>query len=546
MPIRILACEVVSKIAAGEVVDRPASVVKELVENSLDAGATQISVETQDGGVRLIRVIDNGSGIPATDVERAFHRYATSKIETVTDLEKISTLGFRGEALPSIASAADVEILTKADTDTAGTYLHVKSSNVAKRDKRTRPQGTTVTVHHLFRNVPARLKFLKSATTESGHIANLLSQYALAFPEVRFNLVLDGRLTLHTSGNGSLEEVVAEVYGLEVARQMLKIGETDQVPGVSGLVSPPSLARSSRSYLSFFVNRRWVSSSLLARATEDAYHGLLMTGKHPIAIVNVSLPPQELDINVHPTKREVKFRNSQIVYAAVQKSIEKVLVKAPPPEIKTGAPSFTQPPTLWTVKGAGPVSLPILRVVGQLASNYIMAEGPEGLYLIDQHAAHERVLFEKILAQRAQRQIEVQGLLEPLSLELTPKQEEVLKKKAELLGEFGFSLESFGARSYLLKAIPAIMKEGDLAEAVSTLLDSIAVEEEPAKRDEKIAQSVACHSAVKAGHSLNAEEMRELIKQLEQTRQPRTCPHGRPTMIHLSSHQLEKEFGRTG
>jgi DNA mismatch repair protein MutL len=546
MPIRILAGEVVSKIAAGEVVDRPASVVKELVENSLDAGATQISVETQDGGVRLIRVTDNGSGIPASDVERAFHRYATSKIETLTDLEKIATLGFRGEALPSIAAAADVEILTKSDADAAGAYLYLKNSDIVKKDKRTRPQGTTVTVHHLFRDVPARLKFLKSATTESGHIANLLSQYALAFPEVRFNLVVDGRLTLHTPGNGSLEEVVAEIYGLEIARQMLKVGETDQVPGVSGLVSPPSLNRSSRSYLSFFVNRRWVSSSLLARASEDAYHGLLMTGKHPIAIINVSLPPQELDINVHPTKRDVKFRNSQIVYAAVQKSIQKVLVKTPPPEIKTSAPPFTPPPSLWTVKASGTVSLPILRVVGQLASNYIMAEGPEGLYLIDQHAAHERVLFEKILDQRAQRQIEIQGLLEPLSLELTPKQEEVLKKKAELLGEFVFSLEHFGGRSYLLKAIPAVMREGNLAEAVSTLLDSIAIEEEPAKRDEKIAQSVACHSAIKAGHTLSAEEMRELIKQLEQTRQPRTCPHGRPTMIHLSSRQLEKEFGRTG
>ena len=546
MPIRILASEVVSKIAAGEVVDRPASVVKELVENSLDAGATQISVETQDGGVRLIKVIDNGSGIPASDVERAFHRYATSKIETLTDLEKISTLGFRGEALPSIATAADVEILTRSETDAAGTYLHIKNSHIAGSDKRSRPRGTTVTVHHLFRDVPARLKFLKSPNTESGHIANLLSQYALAFPEVRFNLVVDGRLTLHTPGNGILKDAVAEVYGLEIAGQMLELGETDQVPGVSGLVSPPSLTRSSRSYLSFFVNRRWISSSLLARATEDAYHGLLMTGKHPIAVVNISMPPQELDINVHPTKRDVKFRNSQIVYSAVQKSIEKVLVKAPPPEVKAGAEPFTPPPGLWTAKGGETFSLPILRVVGQLAGSYIMAEGPEGLYLIDQHAAHERVLFEKILAQRAQRQIEIQGLLEPVNLELTPRQEEVLKKKAELLAEFGFNLEHFGARSYLLKAVPAVMTEGNLAEAVTTLLDEIAIEEEPAKRDEKIAQSVACHSAVKAGHSLNADEMRELIRQLEQTRQPRSCPHGRPTMIHLSSRQLVKEFGRTG
>jgi DNA mismatch repair protein MutL len=546
MPIKILAREVVSKIAAGEVVERPASVVKELVENALDAGATQVAVEAQGGGISLIRVTDNGSGISAADVELAFHRYATSKIDLLTDLEKISTLGFRGEALPSIAAVAEVEILTKADGDAAGTYLYLKNGSVTKHEKRSRPQGTTVTVHNLFRNFPARLKFMKSATTENGHIANILSQYALAFPEMKFNLVLDGRLTLKTPGNGSLRDVVVEVYGLEVAKQMLEFGEADQTPSVTGLASPPSVARSSRGYLSFFVNRRWVRSSLLARAAEDAYHGLLMTGRHPIVILNISLPPQEIDVNVHPTKTEVKLRNSQTVYAAVQKSINKALVKAPPPKIKTDTTSFAPPPSLWAVKGAEITSLPILRVLGQLAGNYIMAEGPEGLYLIDQHAAHERILFEKILSQRSQQKIEVQGLLEPLNVELSPKQEEVLKTKGELLGEFGFNLEPFGVRSYLLRAVPAIIKEGSPAEAVTTLLDSLAAEGERSKREENIAQSLACHSAIKAGQPLNAEEMRELIKQLEQTNQPRTCPHGRPTMIHLSSRQLEKEFGRTG
>jgi len=255
MPIKILAREVISKIAAGEVVERPASVVKELVENALDAGAKQIAVEAQGGGVNLIRVTDNGSGIPAKDVELAFHRYATSKIDLLTDLEKISTLGFRGEALPSIAAVAEVEILTRADGDAAGTYLYLKNGSVTKHEKRSRPQGTTITVHHLFRNFPARLKFMKSATTENGHIANILSQYALAFPEVKFNLVLDGRLTLKTPANGSLRDVVAEVYGLEVARQMLEIDGTEQVLSAAGLISPPSIARSSRGYLSFFVNR---------------------------------------------------------------------------------------------------------------------------------------------------------------------------------------------------------------------------------------------------------------------------------------------------
>jgi DNA mismatch repair protein MutL len=545
MPVKVLAREVISKIAAGEVVERPASAVKELVENALDAGASQITVEAQGGGISLIRVADNASGIPASDVELAFHRYATSKIDTLTDLERISTLGFRGEALPSIAAVAEMEILTQAVDDTTGTYLHLRNGTTVKRDKRSRPQGTTVTVHYLFRDFPARLKFLKSPTTENGHIANLLSQYALAFPEVKFNLLLDGRLTLRTPGNGNLRDVVAEVYGLEVAQQMLAIDGANQVPGVTGLASPSSLSRSSRGYLSFFVNHRWVRSSLLARAAEDAYQGLLMTGKHPIVILNVSLPPQEIDVNVHPTKTEVKFRNSQTVYVAVQKSIDRALIKAPLPKVKTGTTPSASPPSLWAVKGKETTSLPILRVVGQLAGSYIMAEGPEGLYLIDQHAAHERILFEKILAQRSQQKIEIQGLLEPVNIELSPKQEEVLKTKGELLNQFGFNLEPFGARSYLLRAVPAIMQEGNLAEGVSTLLDSIATEEEASKRDEKIAQSLACHNAVKAGHSLTAEEMRELIKQLDQTTQPRTCPHGRPTMIHLSSRQLEREFGRT-
>jgi len=564
MPIKVLAREVASKIAAGEVVERPASVVKELVENSLDAGASQITVEAQGGGISLITVSDDGNGIPASDVELAFHRYATSKIDAVANLERISTLGFRGEALPSIAAVAEVEVITQADGETVGTYLLLRNGIAIKKEKRSRPRGTTVTVHHIFRHFPARLKFLKSPATENSHIANVLSQYALAFPEVRFKVSLDGRLTLHTPGNGNLRDVVAEVYGLEVARQMLEADRADQFVAITGLISPASLTRSSRSYLSFFVNRRWVHSSLLARAAEDAYQGLLMSGKHPIVVLNVSLLPQEVDVNVHPTKAEVKFRNSQIIYAAVEKSLEKALINMPLPRVKTAASVPASPPGLWATEGAEMVSpanpspnpwaikgnemasLPILRVVGQLASSYIMSEGPEGLYLIDQHAAHERVLFEKILAQRSQQKVEIQGLLEPVNIELSPQQEEILKTRGELLGQFGFDMEPFGGRSYLLRAVPAIIRGRNLAEAVRAVLDSLANDGELSEREERIAQSLACHSAVRAGDSLTIEEMRELIKQLEQTVQPRTCPHGRPTMVHLSSRQLEREFGRTG
>ena len=563
MPIKILASQVVSQIAAGEVVERPASVVKELIENSLDADSSQITIEIQGGGVSLIKVSDNGAGIPADEVEIAFTRHATSKIDAVPDLEKISTLGFRGEALPSIAAVAGVEIITQAADEIAASYLRFENGSLTQKEKRSRPPGTTITVHHLFRQFPARLKFLKSTTTENGHITNLITQYALAFPEVKFNLSVDGRATLNTPGNGNLRDTVVEANSLEVAREMLEINGTEQEYTVSGMVSPASLSRSSRNYLSFFVNRRWVRSSLLTRATEDAYHNLLMVGKHPIAIINISLSPKEIDVNVHPTKTEIKFLNSQIAYTAVKKAISEVLAYTPPPEIKTGVPpppslslwtteiegKITSPltspfPDSWTSQGSERNALPILRVVGQLSNSYIITEGPEGLYLIDQHAAHERILFEKILAQRSQQNIEVQGLLDPLNIELSPEEEQILNSKREILLQFGISLEHFGGRSYLLRTVPSVIIEGNLTEAIKAMLNSLTGDEEPAKREEKIAQSLACHGAVKAGDSLTLEEMRSLIRQLEQADQPKTCPHGRPTMIHLSSHQLAQEFGR--
>jgi DNA mismatch repair protein MutL len=555
MPIKILAPDVISKIAAGEVVERPASVVKELIENSLDAGATQIAVETQGGGVELIKVSDNGAGIPAAEVELAFHRYATSKIGNLDDLEKISSLGFRGEALPSIAAVAEVEISTQTSSEIAGSYMYLRKGEVIRKESRARSQGTTVTVRRLFRYFPARLKFLKSANTENSHIAHLVSQYALAFPEVKFNLVLDKRLSLRTTGNGDLREVVSAIYGSELAQKMLEVEQKDDLAKVNGLTSPPSLARSNRNYLSFFVNRRWVRSPLLTRATEEAYHGLLMDDQHPIAVINISLSPQELDVNIHPAKAQIKFCHEQAVFSSVQKVIENALARTPiassktvpfsvssgqwqsPRMIMDNEPAFvvTQLPTL---------ELPVLRVLGQLANTYIIAEGPDGLYLIDQHAAHERILYDRISAQWAQKEVEVQGLLQPITIEFSPREEEILRASKEFLAEFGFDIGPFGNRSYLVRAIPALVARANIIEIISVLLDSLASKDSLNPWEEKIAQSLACHGAIRAGQQLSNEEMRELIKQLEQTKQPRACPHGRPTMIHLSAHQLEKEFGR--
>ncbi len=570
MPIKVLDKEVVARIAAGEVVERPASVVKELVENSLDAGSSQISVEVRGGGVSLIRVTDNGTGIPAKEVELAFDRYATSKIGDLEDLDSISSLGFRGEALPSIAAVAQVEVVACAVGESVGTYLNLKDGVVIDQGSRGRSQGTTVTVRSLFAKVPARLKFLKSPATENSHIADVVSRYALAFPEVKFTLSIDGRENLRTPGNGRLIDSGIEVYGLEVARNMLEInrdkeweGEaTVSSPVVTGLIGSPAVSRSNRGYLSLFVNRRWVNSRMLAWAVEEAYHGLLMQGKHPVAIINISILQKEIDINVHPTKTEVKFQNEHLVFGAVQKAVRRTLIdQMPVPKIEEVAttyrvsskprrvswPSATGGSSLFTSPPAPSqtpaVSLPELRVLGQLLSSYIIAEGPDGLYLIDQHAAHERILFEQIKHQRSRQEIEIQGLLVPVTLEINPKQEEALNSCYENLAEFGFSIEPFGDRTYLVRAVPALFYNKDWAGMVRELLDSLTGGD---KGDwvESVAITMACHSAIRAGQTLTDGEMGELIQQLEQAAIPNTCPHGRPTMIRLSSGQLKREFGR--
>ena len=560
MAIRILAHDVISKIAAGEVVERPASVVKELIENSVDAGASEVVIEACGGGVSLIRVVDDGVGIPSGEVELAFERHATSKIGSPADLDGIATLGFRGEALPSIAAVAWVEVLTLTEKEMAGSYIGLREGVVVERGRRGRSRGTTITVRNLFHSTPARLKFLKSVATENSRIINLVSQYALAFPEVRFALSVDGRATMRTSGSGKLRDVLVEVYGMEIAQEMMEVrgmgeGEVGMMAmplRVTGLVSPPSLSRSSRGYLSFFVNRRWINSWMLARAVEEAYQGWLPQGKHPIAVINISLPLDEVDVNVHPTKSEVKFRREHMIFGAINSAVKRALTKAPVPKITAVAPIAAPPREPDQASGAPEkveprfvASLPILRVLGQLANSYIIAEGPEGLYLIDQHAAHERVLFDRFCAQRSQRQLEVQGLLEPLTIEVSPEEEQLLKSQREALAEFGLTIEPFGGMTYVVRTVPALLPRRNLVQEVRGILESLIGDSEGRNWDERITISLACHGAVRAGQALSDEEMRELVRQLEQTAQPRTCPHGRPTMIHLSSWQLEKEFGRT-
>jgi len=567
MPIRILLPEVVSKIAAGEVIERPASVVKELLENSIDARASEIKVEVRQGGRRLIRVIDDGDGIPAEEVELAFERHSTSKLKDAEELYRIATLGFRGEALPSIAAVSKVTMVTRTKEEEMGVLLRLEGGKVIKRQKKGAPRGTIVSVEELFFNTPARLKFLSKDSTEAGHVSDLVTRYALAYPKIRFSLLSDGHTLFRSTGSGSLYDVLIEVYGLETARQMLEIpsfqepmGEEGEGLKISGYVGAPSLHRASGRYLTILINGRWVRDQLLGYAIKEAYHTLLPRGRHPVAVVRVNLSPQEVDINVHPAKAEVRFRRSGELFAAVQKAVRHTLKGAPIPIVTPPRWAPEPRPPIAPRPSPGQMALevqrteeiapfkqttkiPPLRVLGQLGRTYIIAEGPEGMYLIDQHAAHERVLYERLLGERAKMAVSSQRLLEPLTLDLRPEEAALIEEKLDTLRSWGFDLEPFGGQTYLLRAVPAILKGSDLSRAVREVIDEAS--RQASRWEEEFVISLACHGAVRAGQTMSDGEMREVVRQLEETTSPRTCAHGRPTMIHLSAEQLQREFGRS-
>lgn len=605
MPIRVLDATVAAQIAAGEVVERPASVVRELVENALDAGARRIVVEARGGGLREIRVQDDGCGIPADEVELAFARHATSKLVTADDLWSIATLGFRGEALPSIAAVAQVICITRPVNAGAGVELRIAGGEVQAIMPRGCSPGTTISVRNLFYNTPVRREFLRSDATESAAITAVVTQYALAYPEVRFSLSIDGRATLQTSGNGDLRAATIEMYGLDVARQLLAVdaaaGEGVDHVHVSGLVSPPGLTRSSRAAIHLFINRRAIQPrGQIAIVLEEAYHTLLMKGRHPMAILNITVHPAAVDVNVHPTKSEVKFRNTTQVMSVLGRAVRAALLESgvrpwgepgipasldtaqrrfelrrlgtssesawdAPPWMSAGdepgsAPEHTggwrdggqsgawqrEPASPPDVQPAvQPSKLPPLRIVGQIAQSYIVAESPDGMYLIDQHAAHERITYERLMAQRGAGVIESQELLMPQVVDLPPTAQDVLLAAADRLAEWGFVIEPFG-RSLRIRAIPAVLYPGDLATALLEIADHLSGRGGTTPHDwrEAMLITLSCHTSVRAGQTLSFDEMRGLVLQLERCTSPRTCPHGRPTMILLTTTQIERQFGR--
>ena len=597
MPIRLLASEVASQIAAGEVIERPASVVKELLENSLDSGARALTITIEEAGKKLIEVADDGSGIPSDELELAVSRHATSKLVRSEDLFSISTLGFRGEALASIGSVSRMTVTSRVAEAQEGARLKVEGGVSDRPAKVGTTVGTTLRVQDLFYNVPARLKFLKSDVTERRAIDLLVTRYALAYPDKRFKLSEGKNITLQTPGDGDRRAILAALYGIDVARQMLEVMAEEEDYQLTGFVSPISLTRSNRREITFFINGRWVHDIALNTALLQAYHTMLMVGRYPLTALFIEMNPEDVDVNVHPAKAEVRFREQEKIFSFVQRSVRKALLAySPVPNVAPSLWGITRTTSVppeprssvgleWAIAHDEPVEssnqssvignyqspmtdshspvstsqpqpsqftrIPLLRLIGQIGGTYLVAEGPDGLYLIDQHAAHERVLFEKLMAQREANKIASQALLTPVLVTLHPQAAQLLISQLPALQGFGFEVEEFGPNTFQVRAIPVLFAGragSDPSAALRALVEDFEEDEAPLQNEieKKLAARVCKRMAVKAGQSLSNEEQRALMTDLEACDSPRTCPHGRPTMIHLSVDMLERQFGRRG
>ncbi|MBV9282908.1 MAG: DNA mismatch repair endonuclease MutL, partial [Chloroflexi bacterium] len=488
----------------------------------------------------------------------AFLSHATSKISRLDDLERLTTLGFRGEALPSIGAVSRVEVQTRTADEAVGTHRVVEHGKTVTEGPAGVPRGTRISVWDLFANVPARRRFVRSLRAEGGAINQVVAQAALAHPDLQISLTMDGRLVLHCSGTGRLLDALVAVYGADIADKMRPIRAEEAGIGVEGMISAPGLTRQNRAAISIFVNRRPVQNRSLVFALEEAYRGFLMVGRHPLAAVHLSIPPPDVDVNIHPAKSEVRFARDREVHGILHRAAANALLEmrmevrtlGSEASERTADLSDAVPAPLLEGEeaGAAPIPLlprlPVLRVFGQASQMFIIAEGPDGLYMIDQHAAHERVLFDRFDRQLAESSAHAQPLLEPASVDLTPAQMLALEDNQDLLGALGFHIEPFGDGACLVRAVPALARGGEPAELVGEVLSELEHVAEPGVARERALAMMACKAAVKAGQTLDVQEMRELVTQLERTARPSTCPHGRPTMIHLSNDQLQREFGR--
>lgn len=655
--IAVLDQNTIDKIAAGEVVERPSSVVKELVENAIDAGATAVTVEITDGGKKLIRITDNGSGMESEQIPLAFLRHATSKIEKVEDLEHIASLGFRGEALSSIAAVSQVELITKTPSDISGSRYVIEGGKEIALEELGAPEGTTFLVRNLFYNTPARSKFLKSDMTEANYIHTLMEQLALSHPEISFKYIQNKQVKLHTSGNYSVKDVIYSVYGREIAKALLDVNYENSFMKVEGFVGKPEIARGNRSFENYYINGRYVKNNIITKAIENAYRGFLMQHKFPFVSLRMEMEGNDLDVNVHPAKREVRFAREQEVYDAVydmvrsaltrKEMIPKVSVDSTPaktetkeekitraavpepfetkrreemypntvrkPEVRDGSnarteirkpfsqgtqsetivrepaaeyrPAFSEaeeemfsgtlrenqkldeekkqaelklteepekkqaPPQqleLFEEKLLAPESRSRIRVVGQIFDTYWLVQFEDNFYIIDQHAAHEKVYYERMVKQFREHSIDSQYLSPPMIVTLSMQEEEVLNSNKDYFEQFGFEIENFGGREYRISAVPSNLYGLTEEDLFLEMLDNLSGNNSRDALDifaSKLA-TMACKAAVKGNHAMSFEEAEKLIDELLTLDNPYHCPHGRPTIIAMTRTELEKKFKR--
>ncbi len=588
-----------NRIAAGEVVQRPASVVKELVENSIDAGSDRVIVRVWEGGQKRIEVTDNGHGMGPDDAVLAFERHATSKIRSAEDLEAVMTLGFRGEALPSIAAVSRVEVTTRTPFAPEGVRVRVAGGSRPQSEPVGCPVGTRVVVQDLFYNTPARRKHLKSQGVELRRIGHVLSVLALAYPGIVFGLSHNGRKRFQTPGSGRLLDAIGALYGVKTAKGMLPLDYSEAGVSVRGYVGRPTVSRGTRDQQTFIVNGRGIQNPSLRGAVESAYVTLLPSGRYPVVVVVLELDPRRVDVNVHPAKEEVRLAGEREVYRVLRRAVVQALQQA---VLIPGAEStpFLSAPVFTSSGsgGSGPFSkvsssssssggpegqhagynlgvksqqqdfwrevprrtyaeevetrragfLAQVRIIGQLHARYILAEGEEGLFLVDQHAAHERVYYDRLLGEEGKDFVGPQNLLVPFTLELNPGELDLVMENTEVLAKAGFELLPFGGNTILVRAVPTIFGAGANEETLRGFLDRLKefydTESGRLEKEEAYLAMAACKAAVKARESLSIEEMEALLRDLSRTEQPYTCPHGRPTVSLVSRQEIDKRFGR--
>ena len=549
-PIRVLPPEVVDQIAAGEMVERPASVVRELIDNALDAGATEVFVELVGGGLELIRVADNGQGIPADQVELAFARHATSKIESLDDLHALSTLGFRGEALPSIAAVSEVSLTTRTRQEAIGTQVVAVADGIVRHEPAARQPGTTVSVRQLFARVPARRKFLDGPRAEGARIVAIVRQMALGHPAVRFSLTVDGKPSFSSRGLGDARAALADVYGASVAAVLRAL----HADGLDGFVSPRTLTRPDRREVCMLVNGRLTASPALLAALESAYRPLLPRGRHPILLVRLTQPPEDVDPNIHPTKAEVRLRRGPELAERLAEAVRDALAQSPdapaadadfalgPGQLSLPRPRHRvaeSPTRAWSGEGQQPLTEVLLapRSLTQIQQTLVLVEADAGLFLVDQHRAHERVIYERL---RGSDLVDSQTLLEPVLLELKPQQVSLVLERLPMLQSLGFDCQHFGGHGFLVRSTPAIEGAEDLAEALPSLVAEAASADD--RWQSRLLASLACRAAIRRGRALAEPEIRHLLADLALTDTPAACPHGSPLVLHFSGDFLRRQF----